>query len=211
MNSSGPYIDSLTFTAYFSYSKTLSGDQEFKLYATPILTRTTVVFPIDPANTNYQFDFTFSFDHSMANVNVTTGNFLSFKTKLGEEVFFSGFNGGTFVKIVNAQGVASATSAVYGDLVLNQGVTSTYGYLYFTLNGTDLSKTVVLPADTYALTGYSYDTSNGNMAFNYTIHMGGYPKNNSTKNPLTLTGSFAGKVSQTVNGTVKSGDDHQTH
>ncbi len=61
INSSGPYIDSLNSSSYFSYTDKLDGGQQFRVYATPILRKTTVVYPVDPANTNYQFDFSYSF------------------------------------------------------------------------------------------------------------------------------------------------------
>jgi hypothetical protein len=214
LNGSGQYFDSLGNSSFsLSYTKALAGNQLFKLSVQPVLTKQVVILPVDPANTSYQFDFSFIFGGPNVNYiqpmydnNGHTG----FNTKLGEQVFFdSPYAGGAFVKIIDAQGVTSTTSATYGNLILNQS-TAPNGF-FFTLGGNDLSKTVTLPADKYTITGYSYDTTTSDMKFDYTINIGGYPKPNSTRHPMTITGSFTGKVSQIVNGAIKGNDGHVSH
>jgi hypothetical protein len=198
---------SANYSNQFYFSKQLANNQMLIVDASQglILSSYTFTYPIDPANTSYNFDFTYYFysggvylNYQSENVN---GVYLTyFLTKNNDKVYFYQ---GNFVKIVDASGNVSFTSSTYGSLVLTQD--NKYNYI-FKKDGVDLSKTVTVPADTYSISNWNYDKTTGNLSFNIILNYGGYPKPNSTGHPLTVTAAFTGKIyDQIVNGIVTSG------
>jgi hypothetical protein len=195
----------------FSFTKTLTSNQALvvKMDQGLILKDYYVLHPVDPANTVYPFSFTYYFgDNSYAYVynsylNINGNTAYGFPTKNGEVVYYypNYVNGtyGSFAQIVSADGTVSKTSATYGSLKLDYYSSTDYsGYIFRDANGNNLSKTAAVPADTYTITNFTYDKTSGNLSFDFTLNYGGYPKPNSTGNPLTVTGKFTGKVFDSI-------------
>lgn len=183
--------------ATLAFSKAITGSQVFVLYTNRLLLQDySIVYPVDPANTAYRFNFTYYFgDDSRAYLNYEYKNIdgrtaYGFATKDGETVYYDIYSGG-FVQIVSADGSVSNASATYGSLYFSYDFN--YNYMFYK-NQTNLSKTATAPSDTYTISNYTYDKNTGNLSFDFTLNYGGYPKPNTTTNPLKVTGKFTGKV-----------------
>jgi len=197
----------------FSFAKETSPTTLYEVNGRMILADFNVVFPIDTLKKSTYpilFNFYFNVFSGAAYWGINTiylnenGNYCSgFLTADGSTVFFlQPYYGGSFYKIVDPAGTASYTSATYGGLTLKN---DTNGNLVF-YNGTqNLSVSAQLKADTYSITNYKYDTSTSLLSFDFNMRMGGYPFPNTTGHPLKITGTFTGKVYDSViNGRVGS-------
>lgn len=199
---------------YFSFLKETSPGNLYTLDGHLLLNDFTVVFPIDTLKkSTYPLDFTFNYhvspgspascDVSFHYLTENSAPYYGFSTTNGSIAYFNHpTNGGAFYKIVDAAGNSSNTSATYDGLTLSQD--ANYNLVFF--KGTqDLSFTMLKKADTYSITNYKYDVSAATLSFNFTMKMGGYPFPNATRHPLTITGTFTGKVYNSItNGRVGS-------
>jgi hypothetical protein len=192
----------------FRFAKETSTTSLYEINGELILSDFNVVIPIDTLKkSTYPLDFTFSYPMysdgtSYAKVNFTSlyennQNYFGFPTVDGATVYFGNPNNttGSFYKIVDAAGNVSSTSSIYGGLSLDYNINNDF---IFYGGGKDISLTVPMKADTYSITNYKYDTSTATLSFNYTMRMGGYPFPNSTRHPLTITGTFTGKVYDSI-------------
>ena len=208
----------LTKDAYFnsfSFAKETSSTSLYEVNGRLLLLDFDVVIPIDTLKKSIyplNFDFYYGIQpgsspywglNGASSLSENGHYYYGYSTTDGSVVFFSEpYSGGAFYKIVDAAGNASFTSTTYGGLTLKNNAN---GKLVF-YNGTqDLSLTVHMKADTYSITNYKYDTSTATLSFNFTMRMGGYPFPNTTGHPLTVTGTFSGKVYDSItNGRVGS-------
>lgn len=111
-----------------------------------------------------------------------------------------GYYYGAFYKIVSADGSESTTSSLYSNLHFSYGANGTT--LRDASTGEELLEVIYVPEDEYELTNYSYDAATGMMSFSFTITIGGDGRYNTTKHPLTITGSFSsgGKIYSSITG-----------
>jgi len=203
------------YTTSLSFVKETSSTSLYEVNGRLLLLDFDVVIPIDTLKkSTYPLNFDFYYGiqpgsspywglNMASSLNENGKYYYGFSTTDGLVVFFSEpYYGGAFYKIVDAAGNASFTSATYGGLTLKNNANNNLVFY----NGTqDLSLTAHMKADTYSITNYKYDTSTAMLSFNFTMRMGGYPFPNTTRHPLTVTGTFTGKVYDSItNGRVGS-------
>jgi len=114
------------YSTNFYFTKALVNNQLLSMYTAEglVLDESSITYPIDPANSSYSFDFKYNvWDGYYSLVvlgEIVNGQYLLyFTSKANEKVYFhQPYQGGNFIKIVDASGVTSFTSATYGSLIL---------------------------------------------------------------------------------------------
>jgi hypothetical protein len=108
---------------------------------------------------------------------------------------------GAFKRVIDANGVVSTTSSIYGALRLSA---SPDGVIFRNDSGTDLSEIYNIKGDITTVSNYLHDASTGIISFDFTCLIAGRFRNNTTTNPLTITGKFhsGGKVYTTKTGRI---------
>jgi hypothetical protein len=191
------------YNTSFSFAKETSSTNIYEVNGRLLLADFDVVIPIDTLKkSTYPLNFDFYYGIAPgsspywglnlgSSFNENGQSYYGFSTTDGSVVFFNQpYSGGSFYKIVDAAGNASFTSTTYGGLTLRNNAK---GNLVFYSGTQDLSLTVPMKADTYSITNYKYDTSTAMLSFNFTMRMGGYPFPNTTRHPLTITGTLQAK------------------
>lgn len=194
---------------YMDFLKKLSNNEAFAVNVEALFKDLTVVYPIAPTNTTYDFDFVFqSYGGEVSYEYIydqTTGKrYYGFKTVGGNLVVFNnpaynsstGQEVGSFAYVQKADGTKlTSTDPItlkYNSLKLSFNNNSRFIMLDFQDNS--LAESKVIPADTYTITNYKYDSATGALTFDYTLNIAGTARRNTSNHPITITGSVSSTV-----------------
>lgn len=110
----------------------------------------------------------------------------------GDKIYYeyesAHFNGdyyyGEFAKIEHPDGSVDTESSLYSQLIIS------YDGFRDATTGEELGEYVDASEDTYEVSNYSRNATTGEMSFDFSITIGVSGRYNTTKNPITITGTF---------------------
>jgi hypothetical protein len=179
------------------FQKLLPDKKLFKLSAEAVLIPVEVTLPISRANNITYKLVNYGIDHLKVDNNSSGDAHLIFSDETGNLIYFKDYNltdEYEFAYLINSNGQKINTSTVFGDLVVVDNFSGSQRYTFYTKQGVDLSETIDVPADTYEITNFSHDTSAGVVTFDYKINIQQFRVENTTRNPLEITGSVRADV-----------------
>lgn len=195
----------------FEFSKELTGGSVFVILARAITESKVFEYPVNPTLNNSTYKFT---------TNGLSGRYETyiensvspyvFTTSDGKLVYFQGsyentdlydndyYYYGSLVKVTDLNG-NNIAPAPYDQLRLCNNNT-TGDYYFRNISGLPLSSTVTLPADSFTISNYKREAATGIISFDFSTTIGTVGRPNTTKNPLTISGSYVsgGKVSTSI-------------
>ncbi|MBW3544170.1 MAG: collagen-like protein, partial [Bacteroidetes bacterium] len=193
-----------------NYLKELANNQAFAVRTYASFTDLNILYPVSPSNTAYDFDFYISQysgsvynDHTFRD-DATDTYYRGFKNTSGDMVYFedpsydnnTNSYWGDFAFVIKADGTKVTSSTKYNGMRLTQD--NNWHYMMYDAQGRNLSESVHVPADTYSITNFNYDTATGLLTFDYTMSIAGIARTNTTKNPISISGSVEVNVYDTI-------------
>ena len=118
-------------------------------------------------------------------------NYIIFETTDGSQVFFASLSTSAsrqFEYLIKADGTKVTSDATWN------GVTYRYdsmsrGNIFVSASGTSLHEVIEIPADVQTISNFNYNAATGDVTFDYSMKMEALRQENTTFNPVEITGS----------------------
>ncbi|CAA9234419.1 MAG: hypothetical protein AVDCRST_MAG56-1090 [uncultured Cytophagales bacterium] len=182
------------YNGFFVYWQTMVANNKlFQLRTNALFEQTSTLLPVSAIrNAAYKFVNNGTEFKQVNNAILGMGYYSALTD--GSKVYFeyTGSSTYAFAYVEDAKGVLSDTSTLYGDLIYKYD--SAKGAYKLYLGTTDLSETVITPADTQEITNYAYDPVTGALSFDYKVNIQALRTQNTTKHAIEVTGSVSAKV-----------------
>jgi hypothetical protein len=201
-------------SAYTKFTKELPNRNLFAVEAGPSFIAREITLPMSRANNvNYKLvDNGLSLQYyndqisgqAYYYVKDTDGNTIFFNNMWTYDATVSAYYV-EFRHIMSNEGVKSTASAKWGNMrIYDELGNNANTRIFRTSTGTNLSEKINVPADTQEITNLSYNSSSGQLTFDFKLVISeyrgfdrsydGFNKKNTTMNPLEIKGSFSGMV-----------------